>query len=296
MQAIISHDAGGAEILSSFVLRNKTDCIFVLEGPARKIFERKLGNIETTTLSVAISKVDNILCGSSWQSDLEFNAVKLAKKMNIPSATFLDHWVNYETRFIRNEETCLPDEIIVGDITAEKLAKEIFTGVPIFLLENPYFVDICDDLSKVSQKKLKINKNKLSILYVCEPVREPALIQYGDENYLGYTEEDALRYFLRNIDAISGDVQNIVIRPHPSENIDKYNWVQDEFDLPIKGGGSQSLLEEIVETDVVVGCESMAMIVALLADKRVISSIPLGGRNCMLPHEDIERLQDILKR
>ena len=42
--AIVSHDAGGAELISSYVKR-KIDNIYlyVLSGPAVKIFERKLG-------------------------------------------------------------------------------------------------------------------------------------------------------------------------------------------------------------------------------------------------------------
>ena len=41
--AVVSHDAGGAEILSSWVVRNKVKCVFVLDGPAVGIFEKKIG-------------------------------------------------------------------------------------------------------------------------------------------------------------------------------------------------------------------------------------------------------------
>ena len=46
-----------------------------------------------------------------------------------------------------------------------------------------------------------------------------------------------------------------------------------------------------MEADVVVGCASMAMVVGLLAKKRVICSIPPGGRMCALPQKGIEHLQ-----
>jgi hypothetical protein len=55
-------------------------------------------------------------------------------------------------------------------------------------------------------------------------------------------------------------------------------------------------MTQILEADVVVGCESMAMIVGLLANKRVISSIPLGGRLCQLPHAQIEHLQVLVNK
>ncbi|MBT6671689.1 MAG: hypothetical protein HOB13_03115, partial [Lentimicrobiaceae bacterium] len=46
MIGIISHDAGGAEILSSYVLHQKNlKFSYALEGPAINIFEQKLGSL-----------------------------------------------------------------------------------------------------------------------------------------------------------------------------------------------------------------------------------------------------------
>jgi len=39
----------------------------------------------------------------------------------------------------------------------------------------------------------------------------------------------------------------------------------------------------------------MAMVVGLLAKKRVLSSIPPGGRPCQLPQLDIENLQQLVR-
>ena len=43
---IVSHDAGGAEILSSYVVQNNLSCIYYLAGPTINIFERKLGPLD----------------------------------------------------------------------------------------------------------------------------------------------------------------------------------------------------------------------------------------------------------
>ena len=55
-----------------------------------------------------------------------------------------------------------------------------------------------------------------------------------------------------------------------------------------------TLAEDILCSHIVVGCESMAMVVALLADKLVISCIPPGGRACQLPHKEILDLKDMV--
>ena len=56
----------------------------------------------------------------------------------------------------------------------------------------------------------------------------------------------------------------------------------------------KSLLDQIMSSNTVVGCESMAMVVGIVANKRVISSIPPSGRECSLPHKSIEHLKEII--
>lgn len=291
--AVVSHDAGGAEIVSSYLKNQAVDCVYALEGPAKAIFERKLGHIENVSLADAVGRADRILCGSSWQSDLEFNAIKRARMLGKHSIVFLDHWVNYRERFVRSGEIRLPDEIWVGDAEAHAMAKDIFRGVPIHLVENPYFQDVLQELAVIPARR-RTKPGMISVLYVCDPVREHALRRFGDERYWGYTEEEALRYFLSNVAALGKRIERIAIRPHPSEPAGKYKWVEKEFQLPVTDGGSRTLLQEIADSDVVVGSASMAMVIGLLAGKRVISCIPPGGRECVLPQLEIESLQNIL--
>jgi hypothetical protein len=86
-----------------------------------------------------------------------------------------------------------------------------------------------------------------------------------------------------------------VIRPHPSETREKYQWVCSEFSLPIEFSDASTLFEEIADSNFIVGCESMAMVVGLMAGKTVLSCIPQGGKPCALPHDGIMKLQDVLK-
>lgn len=289
MLTVVCHDAGGAEIVSSYLLHNNIECRYVLDGPAKSIFKKKIGVETNYSLDKAIKTSDSILCGSSWKSDLEYQAIKLAFLHGKHSIVYLDHWVNYIERLTRNGESCIPDEVWVGDNYALTIAKNIFKHTPVKLHENRYFIDIQKQLDATGKKSIPLN-DKQTILYVCEPVKEHALTQFGDERYLGYTEEDALEHFLSNINIITKDVHCIILRPHPSETIDKYDWVKQQYDLPIKIGGSLSLIEEICESDIVVGCESMAMVIGLIAHKQVISSIPSNGRPCVLPHNGIRQL------
>jgi len=294
MITVVAHDAGGAEIVSSYIRQAGLECLYVLEGPACKIFERKLGLIQALPLEEAISQSSAILCGTSWQSDIEINAIKLARSLGKRSIAFLDHWVNYRDRFIRMDEVFLPDEIWVGDVMAEAMAKKIFPRLPVTVIDNPYMRDIRQELAEIKMQRVP-NHESISVLYVCEPISEHALLRHGNVRFWGYVEEEALRYFLSNAAALGRPIERILIRPHPSERAEKYNWVQQEFELPVEIGGVRTLLEEVVDSDVVLGCESMAMVIGLLAGKKVVSCIPPGGRACVLPHAEIISLQDMIE-
>lgn len=293
--AIVSHDAGGAEILSSWLLRSDDLCSVVLEGPAIGIFARKCFGVERLTLTEAITTCDWVLCGTGWASDLERKAIKIGRQQGKKTVAFLDHWANYKERFQEVDgNIILPDEIWVGDEQAQRIAEAAFPNIPVRLQINPYFEDLRSEFGQFETNKL--STNKVSILYVCEPIREHAYLKYGNERHFGYTEEDALKYFLKTIKSLNLDIANITIRPHPSENLDKYHWVEALAPALIRFGGAKSLMHEMVAVDVVVGCESMAMVVGLLVGKRVISCIPPGGNPCQLPQTEIEHMKKLVEK
>ncbi|MFA5824702.1 MAG: hypothetical protein WC825_01880 [Gallionellaceae bacterium] len=300
MIAIVSHDAGGAEILSSWVRRCKEDYCLVIDGPAKNIFQRKLGHCSSLMLDQAIKQSDWVLCGTSGDASLERQAIAQAKLEGKKVVSFLDHWVNYKKRFVTNGVSNYPDEIWVGDVEAQEKAQAIFPGVPVVLTSNPYFEDIQIEFGKIELRPR--SEEGCSVLYVCEPIRVkiPSALddeeEFSEEELPMYSEEDALSYFLENLDVLGRSVNKIKIRPHPKEEKNKYDWAIQRMPFVIEIGGDKTLLEEIAEADVVVGCESMAMMVALSVNKKVISSIPPGGRPCLLPSAKIEHLQMLVGR
>ena len=238
MLCIVSHDAGGAEILSSYVRRERPACNLVLGGPAQKIFERKLGPVELMPLEEAVERSESLLCGTSWQSDIEWQAIDLARRLGKKAAAFLDHWVNYWERFVRNGETHLPDEIWVGDPLASAMATDLFPQLRIVLVDNPYFQDLREEV-RGHVRTDGTARGSLRVLYVCEPLREHALREFGDERHWGYTEEDALRYFLANLQVLGMPVEQIVLRPHPSELARKVRLERPRISLADRSWGRQ---------------------------------------------------------
>jgi len=290
---VVSHDAGGAEVISSYIRRNSLDCIFCLDGAAVGVVARKLGEVKVLQLSDLVTQCDWLLCGTSFLSDLEWRAIGLAHKAGKQCVAVLDHWVNYRQRFIRYGEWHFPDEVWVGDDIAAHIAAESLPEIPQTFVPNAYSMDIQDEIKAIKVPPCRLDDG-LNLLYVCEPVREDGIALYGDERHWGYTEEEALSYFLANLDALGNKIARIVIRPHPQEALSKYDWVKQQFNLPLVCGEKKTLLEQISVCDVVIGCATMAMVVGLLAGKRVVSCLPPGAKTVPLPHVDIEDMSRLI--
>ena len=292
---IVAHDAGGAELISSWVLNKLEEYsfTFLLEGPALKIFKDKLNfDLDLKSRDEILSNSDWLLCGTSWESNLEKEILIKAKNTSLKVVSYIDHWINYEERFLLKKSICLPDEIWVGDDEAFRIAKSLFKDTIVILEKNQYFVD-----QKKRINELLLNKKKQKTgraLYVCEPIREHALMQYGKADFLGYDEITAMKFFLDNFLDIDRNISKIMIRPHPSEDHSKYTWVKEYSHADIAIQADRSLVDQIIDSDTIFGCESMAMVIALMAKKKVYSSIPHKGRPCILPHKEIKKMSNYI--
>ena len=293
---VISHDAGGAEILSSYVRQSEDLWLYSLSGPALKIFSAKLGPLQSLPLEDAIAQSEWVLCGTSWQSDIEWRAIGLARASGKRSVVFLDHWVNYQERFVRGGVRHLPDEIWVGDAYAELLAAKEFPDITIRLLQNPYFADIRLLVGNLNNRHTFGDKDSdtASVLFVCENISEHAALQHGDPRYWGYTEFDAIEYFFRKISVLGKPISSVVIRPHPSDPTGKYDQIIVRYAGLASLSRGKTLLDDIAQADIVVGCESMAMVIAVQCGRRVISCIPLNEVRLKLPFEEIEILSELV--
>lgn len=293
MIGVVGHDAGAMEIISSYIRRQTLDCCFCVEGAAVHVIARKLGTVPQLPLEALVERCEWLLCGTSFLSDLEWRAVGLARQAGKRCVVVLDHWVNYRQRFTRHGQWHWPDEVWVGDETAARIAREDLPELKQTLVPNAYFMDIQDEIKSLAALP-RAPGGGLDILYVCEPLRDDGIALYGDERYWGYTEEEALSYFLTHVGSLGRNVNRIVVRPHPQEPLGKYDWAARQFDLPLICGEKKTLLEQIAACDIVAGCATMAMVVGLLAGKRVISCIPPGGKTVPLPQCEIEDMSRLI--
>ncbi len=287
--AIVAHDAGAAAHIFSWLdsgFININECRFCLDGPAKKLFKSLKPKIKLFSIYEVLAHADTLISGTGWSSSLEHNARALAKEKGIYSVAVIDHWLNYSERFIRKDIQVLPDTIWVSDEYAHLEAKSCFPDIEIVQQRNDYLKSNIEAVLAHSYVKQEESTN---VLYLLEPIRDI----WADDAISG--EFQALDYFINSIPSLDfGKKYSIILRPHPSESLNKYDkWIESLDSPHIRIEKEQSLPELLAWSDIVVGCETYAMVIALSVDKRVISSLPKNAHSCRLPHENIERLNQI---
>lgn len=290
--AIAAHDAGSANhIIAWFkhLTNQQTNLIRVcVNGPALSLWLSAFTDSKISNLSDSLSNAKLLISGTGWQSNLEHDARKLARCLDIKSVAVIDHWTNYRDRFIRDGEEVLPDEIWVTDEYAKQLAENYFPNLPIVQLPNLYLENI---VAEVRLQEDSVTKSPATrLLYVLEPIRQV----WGNGDQLG--EFQALDFFIKNKNLLGfGENLSIKLRPHPSDPIGKYDqWIKSQKNLDVSLDNSRTLAEAITWSSVVVGCHTYAMIIALAAGRRVICSIPPKVANCVLPQAEILKLADLI--
>jgi len=282
MIGIASNDAGGAELLSEYVVRNKNKYIFFLTGPAKKIFKKKIKNLKISNFKNSLNKLDKVISSTGWATKNEINIIRECKKKEIKVCAYLDHWVNYKQRFIVDNKLILPDEIWVSDSLAFKIAKKEFKKkIKIKKIKNYFFEKAKNFFNK---KNKLINSNKKKVLYLCEPIDD-----HKKKNF--YTEKKCISLFFDTLGKFK-KIKNITFRPHPYESNKKYNWVKNSKKYNIKICKKNNIFSEISKNDIVVGCNTVALYLAILAKKRVYTSVP-KGYFCSIPSKKITYLNQL---
>lgn len=291
---LASHDAGGAEILSAWYARHASEWRIRLcvDGPAERIFRRDHGDVETVTLHdpELLSGVDWVLAGTSLESELERTVVARARGAGVHTVVFLDHWDLYAERFgePHDWQERLPDRLWVGDAYAFDLALSVgFPRERLEMVPNPYF----EKVIAAGRSDGRVPTAR-SVLYMCEPFSRKLKAVHGARADEYDFEERNLEEFLRAANRAATRPERITVRLHPSETENKYEGAlrRAAGNLQVTVSSQQPLLDDILSHQVVVGVESMALVIATLLERRVYSCITGKQWAISLPHREIRRV------
>lgn len=297
---VVAEDPGGANLVASYVLKNQLidRCRFVLTGPAVSLFREILGpvRVESIELLESVPVEDSLLlCATSLNHQSVVSAIHRARQLGVRSVAYLDHWANYAIRFGAPDEWMrnLPDEVWLTDEYAVAQARsEGFPKERLRTMGDPYLRQVTE---AIKSRRTEDRTGPVRVLYLSEVLEEapipggPSIAEYR------YDGASILRDIAEAVVALNGEHIELKVRQHPAEAPDKYDRVIGKLDpkLSISKSDGLSLADDIAASDIVVGAQTTALVVALESGVRTISYIPAGGIPCQLPHHDLIRLSKI---
>lgn len=311
---VVSHDAGGANILASLIQKYKKDFswISLAYGPAKNIFLKKKISFFSPENNKSIKKIlksiypSLLLTGTSGGSKIEINFIKTAKEYHIKTAVFLDHWANFKERFgypgIWKKN--LTDYIFVGDKWAYDVAlKNQFPKKILLQVENPYFEEIIEQVEDIKKKKkssCKEQSNKLKILYLSEPTYQKISVRNNNAQ-CGKNVEDKIIEDLLKIMKCQNKVimSQLKIRLHPAEKPAKYNnllskkeYFKIKKNISVSNPVKNLLIKDCLWADIVIGYNSMALFIAFMIGKKAIAYLP-NKQSFTLPAKEILKVHSL---
>lgn len=280
--AVVCHDAGATNLILPWLDLDRIEVRAFLQGPAERLWHERFGRrSRVATLDEALGGAALLLSGTGWASDLEHRARVHARAQGLRSVAVIDHWVNYAPRFQRDGHRVLPDEIWVTDAEAFALARATFPEHDVRLQPNLYLRAQVERMAPSPDPEVH-----QTVLVVLEPVRDDwGRGRPGEFQALDYLVAQAPALGLRT-------PLHLRLRPHPSDPPGKYDaWIDAQLEHEVQLDDAASLGEAIDRVAWVAGCESMAMVVALAAGRRVVCTLPPWAPACRLPQRGLIHLR-----
>ena len=163
MICFITHDQGGTEYLYEYSRTISKKKVFIASGPAVNFLKskKKINFISFKQLSKI--KIDKIITSASYINSFHIKGIIHAKKNKIPCSSILDDWNEYKKRFIFKKKIILPDELIVFNKPAYKIAKSSFPNKKIKLLKDLFLKKILDEIKIYKERHVIKRKKKMKL-------------------------------------------------------------------------------------------------------------------------------------
>lgn len=257
-----------------------------MQGPAARLWAEAFpdvapySDVEQTVRGAAL-----LISGTGWASSLEHMARKLARPAGVRSVAVIDHWANYEARFVRDGEQVWPDLFCVTDYYALAEACRVFPQDRVLLVPNHYLTGQLAEIERVPVPAVP------ELLYLLEPARS----EWG-RDCAG--EFQGLDYFMQHYSRLGiPDDTPIRLRPHPSDPEGKYaEWLRSCRRSNMSVDATTPLAHAIGRASWVAGCESFALVLALMAGRKVFCTLPPWAPPCRLPHEGLIHVAELAGR
>lgn len=280
---VFSIDAGGTEAVAALIKKEidhfSWKIITSKNKPGFSIFEKNhlVGQSalnfnfveEEWDFAHILEDCTLFLATTSWDFNLK-ELFCICKRKQVPSIVILDHWIDFRERFgypDKDWENNLPDFIALMDEEAYKIAAQL--KLPNLVRVNNYYLA---DIKEQYKKLTPINEESTDLLIVSQTIP----FKKNTFNYIGSIEYNLLHFVKRHFEklAIRYKINKIQIRLHPSQDkavMTEYLAILDGIPVEIHSANEISLIEQISAARLVIGLNSMALLIAWVLEKPIIS-------------------------
>lgn len=237
-----------------------------------------------------------LLCATSYRTEEHEKAfIAAATKLGIRSIAVLDFWANYGVRFAdaSGELRYLPDVITAMDQAARD--GLVADGVPpdrIVIAGHPGFDAITrqraafDAVQRAAlRKSLGTPDGALQVLFASQPLRDLYGADESSATFRGFHEHSVLDAVIASLEASArstGRAMQLVIRPHPREDVKPYMSRQSAW-IGIVVSKDGDARECAMASDLVIGMTTMLLVEAGYLGVPTVSLQPDLQRPNMLP-------------
>ena len=275
-------DPGGAKPLLAFIENNKLNKVKVISDRNYEFFS----NFKTNVCHFKNENIENIIknfnpaylfTGTSYTSKIELKFIQVAKKLNIKSYSFIDHYTRFKERFYLEGIYIFPEKIFVIDNKAKKIAinQGLHKKSKLIISGNFYLKFLKNWMPNINRKNLLIQKEILPdekiILFAPDPVSN--LNWKKKFNF----DETSLWKTLSKIINKKLSIKNLIVlvKLHPNQ---KKNYLKNViFDNKIKNFvivDSTDVNSLIYYSDVIIGMFSSILIEANVFNKKILRFLP----------------------
>lgn len=168
------------------------------------------------------SSVEQLVTGTSQEEDSDYILWKEARALAIPSAAYVDHWMNLIERFDYGKEFFTPDKIcVIDEYCKSVLVRHGVDGADVEITGHPLLTARVEKLKELRndpayceavRKKLGIDRETKINLFISEDMTE-----LGLKKRFGYDEFDSFRSFRMSVRGGA-----LIVKIHPRERRGKW--------------------------------------------------------------------------
>lgn len=254
-----SSDIGALQYLSRFKDITKFKKIWITQKKYYNFLRSQKLKIVKNYKS--IKKPMLIITGSPLGDTLDKKLIMYGKKNNIKTIQVIEHWTNFRERFLLKKKRLYPDIIFVNDKIAYNLA--IKSGLPQKKLKIMGNVDYEYYSKKLKIKNLKSKTNY--ILFVSEKIK-------------GSTQKISREYKVDEFETINRILNvlpqkyKLIIKVHPSDNINKYEKFLKNKNVIIKK--NMKFKEMVQKPKKIIGIKSALLLKLSIFRSDIVSFRP----------------------